>query len=230
MIFHLIPAIVTIILIVVGHVKKRIRIANYNKRYNFTVDFNNKFFDFVNDFTRTHYFDNVKYESVIRNVDKIQEELGADGVLSNFHDPLKGIQGRNYQLFMNIIPELRSMQSSMDNSIMIERMNQLMGLCQDALYRHVGNLERAIENSKKGLYNPVSCMGEAIRLLVGLPIDFLYWAGIFSYRKSDSVKRSKFYKIIANVIVFIGLISSIVTIVIGWDEFTEMIWSCIGRK
>ena len=40
-----------------------------------------------------------KYNTVIKDVDKIQGELGMDGVLNGFVDPLKGIQGRNYQVF-----------------------------------------------------------------------------------------------------------------------------------
>lgn len=51
---------------------------------------------------------------------------------------------------------------------MMERINQLMGLCEDALKRHIGNLESAIENEKKGLFNSIMCLGEEIRWFVGL--------------------------------------------------------------
>lgn len=50
-----------------------------------------------------------KYNAVVRDIDKIQQELGRDGVINEFVDPLKGIRGRNYQLFMNIVPEMRNM-------------------------------------------------------------------------------------------------------------------------
>jgi len=52
---------------------------------------------------------------------------------------------------MNIVPEIRTALSNMGYSIMDERINQLMGLCEDALRRHIGNLDRAIEQEKKGL-------------------------------------------------------------------------------
>lgn len=48
-----------------------------------------------------------------------------------------------------------------------------MGLCEDALKRHIGNLESAIENEKKGIFNPITCLGEGIRWFVGLPVDIL---------------------------------------------------------
>lgn len=171
-----------------------------------------------------------KYNAVMKDVNKIQEELGMDGVLNEFVDPLKGIQGRNYQLFMNIMPEIRTALSNMGYSIMDERINQLMGLCEDALRRHIGNLDRAIEHEKKGLWNPITCMGEGIRWIVGLPVDILQWAGLYSTGRSRKIKASVIYKTISNMIVFIGFISSIVTIVLGWDEFLEITNNCIGRK
>ncbi len=140
------------------------------------------------------------------------------------------LQSRNYQLFMNIVPEIRTALSNMGYSIMDERINQLMGLCEDALRRHIGNLDRAIEQEKKGLWNPITCMGEGIRWIVGLPVDMLQWAGLYSAGRSRKIKASVIFKAISNGIVLIGLISSIVTIVLGWDEFLEIINNCIGRK
>lgn len=172
----------------------------------------------ANDLFTTFRFDNQKYNMVIRDIDRIQEELGADGVLSEFRDPLRGMKGRNYQLFMNIMPEIRS-AVSMDNSIMRERINQLMGLCEDALKRHIGNLERAMELEKKNLYNPITCLGEGIRWIVYLPVDILNWLGILSANRGEKIKANIIFRVISNVIVFIGLISSIFTIILGWDDF-----------
>lgn len=230
MIYHVIPAIIVLVLVAIGHIIKRKRIAKYNNRAEFTVDFNNRFFDFVNDLFTTRRMDSDKYNAVIKDVDKIQEELGMDGVLNGFVDPLKGIQGRNYQLFMNIMPEIRTALSNVGYSIMDERINQLMGLCEDALRRHIGNLDRAIEHEKKGLWNPITCMGEGIRWIVGLPVDVLQWAGLYNDGRSRRIKASFIFKAISNLIVLIGLVSSIVTIVLGWDEFLEIINNCISRK
>ena len=218
MISHIIPIIVVFALILVGFLIKRNRIAAYNRRCEFTFNFNNNFFDMANDLFTTFRFDNQKYNMVIRDIDRIQEELGADGVLSEFRDPLRGMKGRNYQLFMNIMPEIRS-AVSMDNSIMRERINQLMGLCEDALKRHIGNLERAMELEKKNLYNPSTCLGEGIRWIVYLPVDILNWLGILSANRGEKIKANIIFRVISNVIVFIGLISSIFTIILGWDDF-----------
>ena len=81
------------------------------------------FFDFANEVFTTRRMNSEKYNAVMKDVDKIQEELGMDGVLNEFVDPLKGIQGRNYQLFINIMPETRTALFSMGYSIMDERIN-----------------------------------------------------------------------------------------------------------
>ncbi len=84
MIYHIIPAVVVATLIVIGHVIKRKRIASYNKRVEFTVDFNNMFFDFADEVFTTRRMNSEKYNAVMKDVDKIQEELGMDGVLNEF--------------------------------------------------------------------------------------------------------------------------------------------------
>ena len=230
MINHIIPAIIVVILILMGHISKRKALADYNRRGSFIVDFNNLFFDMVNGLFCTQHLDREKYNAVIQDIDKVQQELGMDGVLNEFYDPIRGIKGRNYQLFMNIMPEIRAAEADMDSIIMGERINQLLGLCEDALRRHLGNLNRAIEHEKKGLYNPITCMGEGIRWVVGLPIDILHWAGLYSINKSQKIKANMFFKLISNIIVLIGLIGSIITIVLGWDEFVVILNNCVSKK
>ena len=152
MIYHVIPVIIVVVLILIGHFIKRRRISSYIKCENFTTEFNNIFFDFVNDTFTTYRINSSKYNTVIMQVDKIQQELGMDGVLNSFYAPVHHMQGRNYQLFMNIMPEIRTAVSARDNIIIMERTNQLMGLCEDALKRYIGNLESTIENEKKGIF------------------------------------------------------------------------------
>lgn len=223
MIYRIVPAIIVVLLIVIGHILKRVKIYDYNKRRESTIIFQNNFISMVNAILERRTLDNKLYGLCIHDVDMIQQELGEDGVLSEYIDPLKQVKGRNYQIFMNILPEIRSMISMLDNMIMAERFNQMIGLCDDSLRRHTGNLDRAIDSVKKNLYNPFSCFGEGIRWIIGLPVDILYWLGIIGTTGSYKIKSNGFFKVISNVIVFIGLISSVVTIVLGWDEFKIII-------
>lgn len=228
MINHIIPIIIVASLILVGFLIKCKRIITYNRRLKFTFNFNSSFFDMANNLFETSRLDSQKYNVVIKDIDKIQQELGDDGVLSEFIDPLKRLKGSNYQLFMNIIPEIRWVMSNIDNYIMRERIDQLMGLCEDALKRHIGNLERAIESEKKNLLNPLTCFGEGVRWIVYLPIDILSGLGILSVNGSKKIKSNTLYKFIGNIVVFIGLISSVFTIILGWDEMIALFNKWIG--
>lgn len=59
----------------------------------------------------------------------------------------------------------------------------------------------------------------------------MFYAGqVYMAYRSQKIKVSTIFKIISNIIVVIGLISSIVTIALGWDEFLIMLQNCIGRK
>ena len=71
MLYHVIPVIIVFALIVIGFVIKCRRINSYNKHCNFTTEFNNKFFDFVNETFSSYRIDSNKYSAVIMEVDKI---------------------------------------------------------------------------------------------------------------------------------------------------------------
>ena len=67
-------------------------------------------------------------------------------------------------------------------------------------------------------FNPFICFREGIRFIIGLPALILYWSGIISTRTIGAARASSVFKFISSVITLIGLISSIITILIGWNE------------
>ena len=156
-------------------------------------------------------------------MDAIQAELGYDGIIAGYVDYLHGIKGQNYQLFVNIIPEIREAESKSGNSIMLERVSQLIGTCNDALQRHVGNLDRELDTERKGIFNPFICFREGVRFILGLPVLILYWSGFISTRTISAARVSSVFKFISGVITLIGLISSIITILLGWNEVSDII-------
>ena len=214
--------LVVVLIIFVGHIIKRVQILKLRDRLRYTTEFNNKFFQMINILFDKRRLDNALYSYCLHEIDKIQKELANDGVISEYVDRLRGIQGRNYQLFMNIMPEIRQM-ISFDNFIVEERVRQLIGCCDDALKRHIGNLDRLIESASKGLFNPFTCFGEGIRWLVGLPLDILLWCGIINQSREQRIRTNYVYKVINNFIVLLGVVSSIVTIALGWEDLLKMI-------
>ena len=71
--------------------------------------------------------------------------------------------------------------------------------------------------------NPFICFREGIRFIIGLPALILYWSGIISTRTIGAARASSVFKFISSVITLIGLISSIITILIGWNEASEIV-------
>ena len=220
---RIIPILVTVVLILIGHITMRIARSDYIKRKQFTVSFQNNFISLIKDFGATHSLNSVFYERCIHDVDKIQEELDGAGVIAEFIDPLSGIRGRNYQLFMNILPELRKLSGMLDNIIVANRCEQLIGLCDDALQRHEGNLDRAIDQISSQLWNPIACLGNGMRWIIWLPGNIFEWAGIISTQKVHAVHQNRIVKFIENVIVIIGLVGSVFTIILGWNDMIDLI-------
>ena len=216
--YRVIPVLVTIVVVIIGFFYKIHHIKLYVKRREFTILFHENFSEMVNNFIEKNRIQNDTYAKCIHDVDAIQLELGDDGVMAEYVDHLNGVIGRNYQLFMNIIPELRNAEYMRDNSIAMERVEQLVGYCDDALYRHVGNLDRMLENERKGIFNPFVCFGEGIHFMIDFPINVLYWCGILNTNSTIRVQRSWIFKVFGKAITLIGLISSIITIILGWND------------
>lgn len=221
--YRLIPVLVTIGIVLIGFIYRATTINSLNKRREFTVSFRNSFIELVNTFFKSGKLSNQEYIKCIHDIDAIQEELGDDGVIAHFIDQSHGMQGHNYQLFMNIIPEMRSAERMTDNDIVMERISQLIGMCDDSLLRHVGNIERKLDAERRGLFNPISCFGEGVRFIVGLPIDILSWCGLIRTSRIDSVRGSWLFKILSGIVTLIGLVGSIITIALGWDEASALI-------
>lgn len=211
---RLIPILLTVGIILLGFVLKLHRINSYVKRRELTIIFRSIFIEMSNIFFKSGRIPTDLYTKCIHDVDAIQLELGNEGIIADFVDRLHGIQGKNYQLFVNIIPELRTAEHMYNNSVMMERLSQLVCICDDALQRHIGNLDRALENDRTWIFNPFTCFGEGVRFIIGLPIDILLWCGIISLNK----RGGWLFKAIGTIITFISLISSIITIVLGWND------------
>ena len=223
MYYRIIPILVTLAVIIIGFIARVINAGNISKRREFTISFQNSFIELANGFFKTGRMSNDLYSKCIHDVDAIQAELGYDGIIAGYVDRLHGIRGQNYQLFVNIIPEIREAESMSGNSIMMERVSQLIGTCNDALQRHVGNLDRELDKERKGIFNPFICFREGVRFILRLPVLVLYWSGFVSTRTISAARVSSVFKFISGVITLIGLISSIITILLGWNEVSDII-------
>lgn len=227
--YRLIPITLTFLLVVIGHILLRKERHNYLRRKNFVIAFQNNFISCIDEFVATQNLNTESYGRFIHDVDKIQIELGEDGIVATYIDPLRGVKCRNYQVFVNLPNELRTISVMPENSIIVSRLYQLVGLCDDILRRHVGNLDRKIEQVSKKLWNPFVCFGTGINWILKLPGNVLEWTGIVKHKNVRMVYENWLFSIVSKLITFVGLVSSIITIALGWKDSYDMLVDLFGR-
>ena len=136
--YRWIPIIATFLVMLIGHILSRVTLADYEKRAKKTAEFRDKFIDLANHYMEYHQVDPKLYQECIREVDDIQAELGYDGIIAEFIDPLKSIKMTNMQVLVNVFPEMISMVSQLDSYIIQVRMNQFFQHCIDSVsYTHL---------------------------------------------------------------------------------------------
>lgn len=226
--YRIIPIIITVLVVLLGYTVKKSRINSLTERINFTIDFHNTFIDLVNYFSEHRNFDTAAYDKYMHDVDAIHLELGRDGMVW-MKDNLTGISSSSYQPLANLTEEMRNESVLPSNYITGIRLNNLYGTCDDILRRHLGNLDRMMADEKKQLHNPIVCFGEGVRTILRVPMMLLAWLGLISENSEISFSNSKYFKVLGNIFTFIGFISSIFTIVLGWNDFVLLIKNIIAK-
>ncbi len=215
--------VVFFILISIGYILKRKNIWRLNRSVNFTIEYNNNFVELLKYIYEKNYFDNEKYMWLTEKVDMMQRELGKIGIIGHYFDPLKGLKIENYELLINFLPETRSYMRELNSSIMMERFDKSANLCVDMFLRHKGKLEEQINKENMMLFNPFSCLAEAVRYVIALPFNILYWFGIIPEKVLYRIESSSLLKVVNAIIILIGFVSSIFTILLGWKEFLNIL-------
>ncbi len=227
--YRWIPIIATLAVMLIGHIRSRVSISRYKRRYTETNQYRDKFIDLVNYYTEHYRVNYELYAECIQDANAMQAELGDDGIIAVFSDPVKKMQGRDFQLLVNTLPDMKLFEGMLDSPSIQQRMKQLFSLCDDALVKHCGELKRSIMSEEKLQWNPFFCFASGIRWIVGLPVDILFWTGIISERNNSAVHSNIVFKAIAHIITIVGLISSIMGIVLGWDEFVKIIVEMVQK-
>jgi hypothetical protein len=209
--------------ILLGFIIKVIDLKNVLKRDEFTRNYRDKFIILVDSILKDKNFNKLLYYELTLDVKAMQSELGNDGVYFHMTDNLKGYSGNNYQLLINFLPELKNSVYEMENEIFRNRLIQSIGDSDDMFIRHFGTLNELKKSIFKELKNPFSCFSEGMKTINALPIFILNWFGFLSDNNTMKLRNSWIIKGINLILIIISLISAIITIVLGWDEFQQII-------
>lgn len=220
---RLIPVLIALALVIMGGIKKRIQNSKIEARIEKTSQYLNKFITLLNEFIKEGTVNSEIYHELISSVDSMQQELGSDGVIALYRDPLAGIQARDYQVLINFLPQIRQTYSGGNMSFMYDRFNQEACTCDDMFRRHIGNLNRKKELNSKGINNPFTCFAEGVKMVLELPVNILNWIGVIGLYGVSKVTSNSIFKLIEKVGIIVTLVAELMAIVLGWEGFIEIL-------
>jgi hypothetical protein len=212
-------------LIIVGALRKIFCLKQLDKRLNYTIEYREHFIQYCNAVVKTGKLDSNYYLELTRDINKIQLELGNDGIVS-YYNPMSGIKSDRYPMFLNFFTELRFYMKGW--GLFNNEINMLISSCDEALLKHIGVIEEAIGIGKKRIINPIYCFSNGIGYIISLPVKMLEWCGILNNTVSNKVLDSRFHFVVEKLFTIIGLVASVMTIIMGWDQFVNLIKTIIN--
>jgi hypothetical protein len=212
---------VIVSLMLIGFIIKIISIRGLSKDINFINEYGNGFSDYISEFISRDFsifFKNTGYKNpnreaelysrLIGDMGKAQRIVGTNGIMYNYHRPGASYMYKEYQLIVNTVnrlrfPDINGEDMQMVQNILIMTQNEKVEL-QDMYF--------------KQCKNPFSLLRDGVNFIVTLPISILYWSGLMNYRTFSVLTNNWFMRFVNGLIILIGLISSIITIILGWEQ------------
>jgi hypothetical protein len=153
------------------------------------------------------------------NSDRVQQELGAFGIMATFVAPFRMYTINNYQIVINTIPKFK------DGSLYENEAE----FVDTALMRYLGHTAQAIDALGAEARNPFVWFRQGFQLVVGLPIYFLSWFGLLSASRARRIVFSAFFKIFAGMGGVVAFLSGVVTLIQGKDQTVAFIKHLLHR-
>lgn len=203
------------VLMLIGFIKEVISFMKFSKDLDFLDDYNKKYVKYVNSYLGKRINsdeENKLYGELISKSPKAQRLLGRDGLIS-YQPAGASYMYNNYQALLNTVQSLRN------PVLMSEEFNWVNNL----LVMKMATYEDIMNEIRNDMKNPIKLLREGVQFFVTLPISLLYWSGIFNYTTSYKLSNNLFVKVISFVILMIGFVSSIFTIVLGWEQFKGLL-------
>lgn len=151
---------------------------------------------------------------------KMQNQLGSAGIMAAYKPPFANFQYTNYPIILNMLPELRNALS--DSYVMTRLADQYAATIQEIVIRHIGSIEEIEEFNRNKLNNPIIWFREGVQLFISSPLYAAFWLGVIKEPVIDRLTGNIIFKIISTFVTLVGFVGSIITIVIGWDQFLSM--------
>ena len=206
---YLILCLISVFLI--GFIREFIKKCNLEKKKNFSIEFLN----ILGQYCSSNGRDEEKILWLIHRSTKMQRIMDVWGI-TDYKPPFANYICKNYQIIVNFITELRK---HFDDTILRSSAYQYAQGIQEAITRFIGVLDDLIENQMSKLINPILWFREGVSFLLGSPILILEWFGLVNQKIASKVLGNILFKFISSIIALIGFFGTIMTIVLGWNQF-----------
>ena len=213
---------IIIILIVIGIMSiGLLRILFWRRkmleRHNNVADYLEKF----NLFIEKDDKDLKVYSSLLHDSDKIQNILGSFGIC-DLRPPFANYLINNYQIILNAIPEIKKeIEDPYRNTS--NSLKHYIDLVSQSLIRFGGSSSEAIKEYNSDLKNPIKWFLEGVKFIISLPVEILLQIGLINEHSASKVRGSYIIKIISAILALVGFVSAILGIIVGWENFLEII-------
>lgn len=195
----------------IGYLKISSKIAQEKMKSELASEFQWKLFEFVDSRGRN----NEAYTWLLQNSYRMQEILGAFGIMSSLRVPFSNYVYKNYPVILNFIPQVREsfqqLSPTNDHGIMIA----------ECLERFMGYEAHLIDTLQKEKHNPVIWIRDGVQWILGFPILLLKSLGLLNprgYKVANSLVQ-----VFSGLVTLIGLISSVMGIVLGFSDFMNLL-------
>ncbi|MDF2039360.1 hypothetical protein P2R12_20720 [Cytobacillus oceanisediminis] len=201
-------------LILIGSIKNVIRLSNLNKNVDFLEKYTEDYVKYCNNFlgkSNRSEEENKLYIRLLSDAPKAQTLLMDAGYVDyKLAGTLTYIN--NYQVLINTVQTLR-------NPLPFGREEYEM--LYNILIMQVSRLNELWNKTRKETFNPIILLREGVQFFTTLPISLLYWTGLIKYSTQYKLSNNIIVKFINFLIIFIGFVSAIFTIVLGWEQFKD---------
>ncbi len=220
--FQIILSIIVIALI--GWLQLIYKFRRANRKEKYAVEYLNKFKKYV----ESQGKDNDAYGWMIYESVKMQRQLGILGIMSNYKPPGANYMYRNYQVLLNMLPDLRRTLNS-DLLVISSLVSDYVQILQEMLVRHLGVLDEEKKDIRSEILNPLKAFRSGIQFILLLPAYIVNWFGIATDSFLSRLSRNTLFKFLSGVVTIVGFVSAVVGLVVGWEDFITIIRSILGH-
>ena len=201
---------------IIGFIGKWLSYRENREKRKFVVEFNEKLRQYISSNGKNHEL----YGWLIHRSNKMQLQMEASGIIVLYRPPYANYQYKNYPIILNMLPELHR---TLRNDVLSrgDLPESYASTLLESTVRHIGIIDDQGEDLFAELKNPFIWFANGVNILLATPVRVLGWIGVIGETGVDLLTSNFLFKASAALVALIGLVSSIIGIVTGWNQFLQ---------